>query len=122
MARAGWRVSAVILLGCAASVSSFSCSDSSSSLPETPSETPVGTVSLAVDGCTDAQRNACGSFGCGCVDGNCSGGACPPHVLVDGCTTTRKDQCAAFGCGCLNGECSGGACAPLFDGCTNDKR
>ncbi|MCC6338175.1 MAG: M23 family metallopeptidase, partial [Myxococcales bacterium] len=29
------------------------------------------------DGCSAAQRGGCGSYGCGCVDGQCNGGVCP---------------------------------------------
>jgi len=123
MAQARWRVGTVFLFGCAGAVWISSCSDPSSKSAEDPEPaSAVGTArSELIDGCTAQQRTQCGAFGCGCLNGSCSGGACPV-TAVDGCTDLSQNQCEAFGCGCLNGNCSGGACPALADGCTTQRR
>jgi hypothetical protein len=69
-------------------------------------------AAVGPSGCTAQRENDCAAFGCGCVDGECSGGHCPGT----GCTTTELGTCAAQGCGCADGSCSGGTCAGT--GCT----
>jgi len=87
-------------------------------------------------------NEACGKFGCACVDGACSGGYCPGTGCTDqetrncaafgvncvdhqcqggygegsGCTARETLDCAAFGCGCVDHKCNGGACDGT--GCT----
>lgn len=63
-------------------------------------------------GCTGGQQAACGRFGCGCAEGQCSGGFCPGT----GCSQTQRDACGAFGCGCVDQRCNGGFCPG--PGCT----
>ncbi len=63
-------------------------------------------------GCTAQQAQNCGNYGCGCVNGSCSGGFCDGT----GCSAQQESNCAAFGCGCVDGECSGGFCDGT--GCT----
>ncbi len=67
-----------------------------------------GSAAVGADGCTGAQRSACGNYGCGCADGKCSGGfAC----AGSGCSASQTAACGAYGCGCVDGQCSGGFCA-----------
>ncbi|MFH1810130.1 MAG: N-acetylmuramoyl-L-alanine amidase [Pseudomonadota bacterium] len=68
----------------------------------------------AVDdgGCTPTQRSNCGAYGCGCADGQCSGGYCPGN----GCSAQQVQNCGAYGCNCVDGQCNGGYCPGT--GCT----
>jgi len=70
---------------------------------------PCGATS---ENCTRAEADACGGFGCGCVDHQCNGGFCPGT----GCTAQHTQDCGGFGCGCADGQCNGGVCPG--SGCT----
>jgi lysozyme len=63
-------------------------------------------------GCTAGQQLGCGFYGCGCAEGQCSGGFCPGT----GCSQAQKDACGAFGCNCVDQKCNGGFCPG--SGCT----
>ena len=66
-------------------------------------------------GCTAQETQDCGSFGCNCVDHQCNGGYCPGA----GCTAKEATDCGAFGCECVDHQCSGGiGCADKGTGCT----
>jgi len=67
---------------------------------------------LGADGCTDQQRQGCGNYGCGCVDGQCNGGTCPGY----GCTFGEVLSCGGYGSNCVDHQCNGGT-AP-GTGCT----
>ncbi len=65
-----------------------------------------------LSGCQGPKVVACGKFGCGCADGECSGVFCPGT----GCSQQETSNCAAFGCLCADHQCAGGACDGT--GCT----
>ena len=71
-----------------------------------------GPCGLTRDNCTTGEAEACGNFGCGCVDHQCNGIFCPGT----GCSAQHAADCGAFGCGCSDGECRGGTCEGT--GCT----
>jgi hypothetical protein len=71
-----------------------------------------GPCGLTRDNCTTGEAQACGNYGCGCVDHQCSGGFCPGT----GCSAQHTSDCGGFGCGCSDGECRGGTCEG--SGCT----
>jgi uncharacterized protein (TIGR03382 family) len=62
--------------------------------------------------CTNGEAQACGNYGCNCVDHACNGGFCPGP----GCTAQQAQDCGNFGCGCVDGQCAGGYCPG--SGCT----
>jgi len=66
-------------------------------------------------GCTAQEIANCGAFGCNCVDHQCNGGYCPGT----GCTAKETKDCAAFACDCVDHQCSGGlGCSDKGNGCT----
>lgn len=68
---------------------------------------------LTDDDCLGTEAQACGSYGCGCVDHACSGGAkCPGS----GSTARNALDCGNYGCHSVDGTCSGGFCPG--SGCT----
>ena len=64
------------------------------------------------DGCNQAQRDGCGQYGCGCVDGACNGVFCDGT----GCTYGEHLACGQYGSNCVDHNCNGGT-AP-GTGCT----
>ncbi len=65
-----------------------------------------GACTMTQDNCTELEQRNCGAFGCGCVDHQCNGGACPGP----GCSASHTQACGGFGCGCADGACSGAFC------------
>lgn len=71
-----------------------------------------GPCGVTRDNCTTGEAEACGRYGCGCVDHQCNGGFCPGT----GCSAQHTRDCGGFGCGCVDGQCGGGTCEG--SGCT----
>ncbi len=71
-----------------------------------------GACASTPDNCSFAEAQACGGYGCGCVDHHCNGGSC----AGSGCSATHASACGGYGCNCADGACGGGFCPGT--GCT----